>query len=265
MTAPRQWSDLAPRVISGLVLALVGAVVLYLGAAPFRAAIFLACGLMIWEVARMFGASHPVALGVLSAAALGLSELLSAILLSTLVVGPLLLAVVLSAAGQVTSDRLRFALYVGWILVGSYALLMLRTADGLGWALWLVTVVVTTDVAGYFAGRAFGGPKFWPAISPKKTWSGTIAGWIGAAVVGLLFSGGATQAGWVLIPLSVITSFAGQMGDIAQSAAKRHKGVKDSSNLIPGHGGVFDRFDALLGASVFLIPFWILGWALGAG
>jgi phosphatidate cytidylyltransferase len=150
-----------------------------------------------------------------------------------------------------------------WILVGCYAFLELRLLDGLGWALWLVTVVVATDVAGYFAGRLIGGPKFWPRISPKKTWSGTAAGWVAAAIVGLIFSGGMTQAGWVLIPLSVAVSFASQMGDIAQSAAKRRKGIKDSSNLIPGHGGVFDRFDGMLGASVFIIPFWLFGAVLG--
>ena len=97
----------------------------------------------------------------------------------------------------------------------------------------------------------FGGPKFWPAISPKKTWSGVACGWAAAALVGLMLVRIA-GAGIALIWISVLVSFASQMGDIAQSALKRKMGVKDSSDLLPGHGGVFDRFDALLGAVLLL-------------
>ncbi len=263
MSTSSQWADLAPRVISGILLVIIGALDLYWGGLPFLIMILIVCGLIIWELSRMFGATYPVALGVLSSGALFLADYLPATLMTYTVIPPLFLAVVLVAVGQVKSDKRIFAIYVIWILVGCYAFLELRLLDGLGWALWLVTVVVATDVAGYFAGRLLGGPKFWPAISPKKTWSGTIAGWVAAALVGLIFSGGMTQAGLILIPLSVAVSFAGQIGDIAQSAAKRRKGIKDSSNLIPGHGGVFDRFDAMLGASIFMIPFWLLGAAAG--
>ena len=112
--------------------------------------------------------------------------------------------------------------------------------------------MVATDVVGYFAGRAIGGPKFWPKVSPKKTWSGTAAGWAGAALVGLLFSIN-TGASLQLMGISVAISMASQMGDIAESGMKRKLGVKDSSNLIPGHGGLMDRFDGMLGASMFLL------------
>jgi phosphatidate cytidylyltransferase len=97
-----------------------------------------------------------------------------------------------------------------------------------------------------------GGPKFWPRVSPKKTWSGTAAGWLAAAVVGALFAIG-TDSGPQLIGISIAMSMASQMGDIAESAVKRRVGVKDSSSLLPGHGGLFDRFDGMLGASVFLL------------
>ena len=111
----------------------------------------------------------------------------------------------------------------------------------------LVLVVVGTDVFGYFAGRIIGGPKFWPSLSPKKTWSGTVAGWIGALLLGvLLWRLGRGDA--MLIWCSPIVCLAGQMGDIAESWLKRRAGVKDSSNLIPGHGGFMDRFDAVTGA-----------------
>ena len=139
-----------------------------------------------------------------------------------------------------------------------YGLVTLRDAAGSIVIVWLVGVVITSDVLGYFAGRLLGGAKFWPAISPKKTWSGTVAGWIGAALVGLgfvLLAG----AGWGLVILSPIVAFAGQMGDIAESWIKRRTGVKDSSALIPGHGGVLDRFDALIFAVVAVMLLGLFG------
>jgi phosphatidate cytidylyltransferase len=138
------------------------------------------------------------------------------------------------------------------ILLAGYGMMQVRDDMGFGWMIWLVLVVVVTDVFGYFAGRLFGGPKFWPAVSPKKTWSGTGAGWVGAALVGLLFSIN-TGAGLQLVGISIAISMASQMGDIAESGMKRKMGVKDSSNLIPGHGGLLDRFDGMLGASLFLL------------
>ncbi len=97
-----------------------------------------------------------------------------------------------------------------------------------------------------------GGPKFWPSISPKKTWSGTSAGWVGAGVIGIIFAL-YTDTGLGLVVISMVVAFASQLGDIAESFIKRKMGVKDSSSLIPGHGGLLDRFDGMLGASVFLL------------
>jgi phosphatidate cytidylyltransferase len=128
----------------------------------------------------------------------------------------------------------------------------LRQDFGAIWLVWLVLVVAATDIFGYFAGRMIGGPKFWPRVSPKKTWSGTVAGWIAAAIVGAIFAA-MTGAGGPLVSISVALSMAAQLGDISESVVKRRAGVKDSSNLIPGHGGFFDRFDGVLGASVFLL------------
>ena len=131
---------------------------------------------------------------------------------------------------------------------------MLYDAQGIFLVVWLICVVVATDVAGYFAGKAIGGKKFWPSISPKKTWAGILAGWAAAAVVGGLMGGEELAA------ISVFMSFASQLGDIAESAIKRRSGVKDSSNLIPGHGGLLDRFDGLIAANlVVLIALLTLG------
>jgi phosphatidate cytidylyltransferase len=148
------------------------------------------------------------------------------------------------------------------IVISGFAILFLRNDFGLIWVVWLVTVVVMTDISGYFAGRLIGGPKFWPQVSPKKTWSGTIAGWLGAGFVGALFMVN-LDFGPKIIGISVAVSMASQLGDIAESALKRKMLVKDSSNLIPGHGGVLDRFDGMLGASIFLFTLWLKYGAAG--
>jgi phosphatidate cytidylyltransferase len=137
-------------------------------------------------------------------------------------------------------------------VLAGFGMMALRDDFGVIWMLWLVAVVVASDVAGYFAGRMIGGPKFWPRVSPKKTWSGTVAGWLGGAAVGAGVAA-ATEAGAGLVGVSVAVAMAAQMGDIAESAIKRHVGVKDSSALLPGHGGLLDRFDGMLGASVFVL------------
>jgi phosphatidate cytidylyltransferase len=235
------------------VLIVVGAVEIWVGGLPFAALVCALAGAMIWEAARMFAAPDALRSGVLGAVALAL-----ALWLPGIMVLPVLLAAVVVASSSVERERGPFFALAIWALLGCYAMGTLRAEAGLIWVLWLVAVVVISDVAGYFAGRALGGPKFWPRVSPKKTWSGTIAGWLGAAVIGLIFAE-PTGAGLALVPLSVLVGFAGQMGDIAESAVKRLRGVKDSSNLIPGHGGVLDRFDAMLGAALVVVILWALG------
>jgi phosphatidate cytidylyltransferase len=166
----------------------------------------------------------------------------------------LFLVVPIIGAVVLKRERITFFIFSLGVQIAGYGLVHFRIDFGFTWLIWLVSIVVVTDIAGYFVGKSIGGPKFWPAISPKKTWSGTIGGWIGAALVGVVFVM-LTNASWTIILLSVVMSFAGQMGDIAESALKRRQGVKDSSTLIPGHGGLFDRFDALLGASLFMLLF----------
>jgi len=244
MTAVARWPDLAPRVASGVAMAALGLVAIWVGGPVFAALVCAIGGVLTWEAARLFGAISPERAGFIAALALAL-----ALWLPGPVVLPLLAAAVLLGAGTIPRARAAFVALALWALLGAWVVGDLRAGAGLLWVLWLVLVVIVSDVAGYFAGRALGGPKFWPRISPRKTWSGTVAGWAGAAGIGAAFAG-PLGAGAGLIPLSVLVGFAGQMGDIAESAVKRMQGVKDSSNLIPGHGGVFDRFDAMLGAAV---------------
>ncbi len=113
---------------------------------------------------------------------------------------------------------------------------------------FVLLVVWATDIGGYFAGRGIGGPKLWVRVSPKKTWAGAIGGWFGSLVVaaGFAMSGVGKMAS--LLMLATMLSVVSQLGDLFESAVKRRFGVKDSSNIIPGHGGVLDRLDGFVAA-----------------
>lgn len=240
-----RWGDLRKRAASAVVMIAIGAVELWLGGTSFRVMVALLAGLMVWELAVMTAPARrntPRLIGTVAALALA-----GAVWLPSEAASALLLAPALMLALTPRRDRRISSGYAVAIMVASFGLVTLRDAGGPVAILWIVLVVVASDVLGYFAGRMLGGPKFWPAISPKKTWSGTVAGWLGALLVaaGFVMAG---QGGWLLLLLSPVVAFAGQMGDIAESWVKRRAGVKDASNLIPGHGGVLDRFDALIGA-----------------
>ncbi|MEE4187569.1 MAG: phosphatidate cytidylyltransferase [Roseobacter sp.] len=245
-----KWSDLAVRMSSGAGMVLLGLTGIWLGGHVFHAMVAAICGLMVWELVRMLHPDDPV-----PAIQLGLLSGFATMLAIYLPVGfalPILLAPALVGFGQLASHRALFMVFTVMVLLAGFGMMSVRDDMGFAWMLWLVLVVVATDVVGYFAGRLIGGPKFWPRVSPKKTWAGTGFGWIGAAIVGAIFMahlGASAQ----LIGVSIAVSMASQMGDIAESAIKRRVNVKDSSNLIPGHGGLLDRFDGMLGASVFVL------------
>ncbi|MEY8842212.1 phosphatidate cytidylyltransferase [Cribrihabitans sp. XS_ASV171] len=245
-----RWSDLFARIVSALVLVAVFAIELWLGGIWFEVFVAAACGIMVWELVLLLNPDARAAsiqLGVLTSAAL-----LASLHLPQLYQFPLLSAPVLVGLGQVKRRRRAFAAFTVWILAAGLGFVTIRSGLGLEWMLWLVAVVIATDVAGYFVGKTLGGPKFWPRVSPKKTWSGTVGGWVAAGLVGAGFAAYAGYgAGFVLI--SIMASMASQAGDIVESALKRRVGVKDASNLIPGHGGFLDRFDGMMGAAVFVL------------
>jgi len=255
--ASARWGDLGSRGLSAAVMIAVGLAEIWMGGITFAVLIVALIVVMIWELTRMTVAADPVPLWAtpipLSLAcglALVLALWLHAVLASQIAVGCLVLPwlILRLAPGQ---DRSLRAVYGLAIVLAGYGLVGLRETAGPVVIFWLVAVVVASDVLGYFVGRLVGGPRFWPRISPKKTWSGTIAGWVGAGLVGLGFVV-MGSASLVLVALSVVVAFAGQLGDITESWIKRRAGVKDTSRVIPGHGGVLDRFDALIGAVVLL-------------
>ncbi|KJZ20104.1 phosphatidate cytidylyltransferase [Loktanella sp. S4079] len=247
---PSNWDDLSVRVASSAAMTIIGAAAVIAGGVWFQMLAVFVTAVMVWELWMMIRNDEPTK-GMLLAALV--ASILSGTIADGTLIGVLLFFVVPTiGVTQLKKERLTFFIFALGIQVAGWGLVHFRMEFGFLWLLWLMLVVIITDVFGYFAGRAFGGPKFWPKISPKKTWSGTIAGWIGAALVGYIFTLFTNAGSWIVV-ISMVLSFAGQMGDIAESALKRRMGVKDSSTLIPGHGGLFDRFDALLGASVFML------------
>ncbi|MDR3467074.1 MAG: phosphatidate cytidylyltransferase [Xanthobacteraceae bacterium] len=139
--------------------------------------------------------------------------------------------------------------YAGLALVAS--VLVRHDADfGLVALIFVLLVVWVTDIGAYFAGRGIGGPKLWPRVSPKKTWAGAVGGLAASLVV----AGAAAAAGvgktTTLLLLAMALSVVSQLGDLFESAVKRNFGVKDSSHIIPGHGGLLDRLDGFVAAIV---------------
>jgi phosphatidate cytidylyltransferase len=161
-----------------------------------------------------------------------------------------------SAIGQNGITRAGL-LVVGIVYVGlaCYALIMLRSTPRD--LLAVMGCVIATDTGAYFAGRAIGGPKIAPRISPSKTWAGLGGGMLASAVfiVSLYeYLGNYSGAGWLLLGLfGAVLAIIAQAGDFLESGMKRRAGVKDSGHLIPGHGGLLDRVDGLLAVSVFML------------
>jgi phosphatidate cytidylyltransferase len=163
----------------------------------------------------------------------------------------------------------------GWAALGgcyAFAALIASVAVRLDqvWgftALMLVLLIVwVTDIGGYFAGRGLGGPKLWPRVSPKKTWAGAIGGFVASLCVAAGFAAFGLGKTGPLVLLGAVLSVASQLGDLFESAVKRRFGVKDSSHIIPGHGGLLDRLDGFVAAVVLAAIFGFLrGGADGVG
>jgi phosphatidate cytidylyltransferase len=253
-TTPSQarFANLGLRLASSILLAAVTLAALF-GGFPFWPLLVLVVGMgLAWEWNRMLarsGAPAALALLVALAAVVGLAAFgQPAIAVVAAVVGTVVLAAIGSGEGRLTHAA--GLLYFG---LPATALLWLQADEpGGAMAVLLVMVVVwVTDSAAYFTGRAAGGPKLWPSISPNKTWAGSAGGTVGGVVAGVIFAAaaGAAPLLWTAF-LSLVISIACQAGDLLESSLKRRCDRKDSSGLIPGHGGLMDRLDGLLMAAL---------------
>ncbi|MCB1477017.1 MAG: phosphatidate cytidylyltransferase [Rhodobiaceae bacterium] len=243
-------SDLATRVVSAIVLAPVVLAALWFGGAPFALLALLAAILVLWEWTGMALGDRRSAVNVIGWGTLLLVSGLTyfgapayALLIS--VAGALVSGVVAGSQWKWSSSGV---LYAALPLI---AFVSLRgSPEGLAAMVLIIGIVWATDIFAYFSGRSIGGPKIWPAVSPKKTWAGLIGGTIAACIFAALFARAADYAPLPLATLALVLAIFSQAGDFMESAVKRRFGVKDASNLIPGHGGVMDRIDGLGPAAV---------------
>jgi phosphatidate cytidylyltransferase len=245
-------SDLPTRTIAAVAMIAVALAAIYLGGWPFSLLVALAAALMLFEWCGM----HKLARvwPMIGTASLAINLLVVPQLYPMPGDGSalywfgaaLLLGVLLGLAAR--------SLRLGWgyvyVAVPAVALLVL---SGFGWplVLWAMVVTWATDIFAYFAGRAIGGPKLAPRISPNKTLAGLVGGMAGAGAAG-------AAAVWALGPSwpfagagpflygGAAMGLVAQLGDLYESAVKRRAGVKDSGTILPGHGGVLDRLDGLL-------------------
>lgn len=250
-----QRSELSLRVMSALVMVSVAIVTLWTGGWPF-ALLWTAVGVVAaleWlKIVRPDETLPTRIAAVTGTAAAGLAafhRLEAAAILFSAVTAAFVMA---KAPAHVRLVAGAGVLYAAAIAI---APIIVRAEPSLGMALiaWCFAVVWSTDVAAYFTGRALGGPRLWPAVSPKKTWSGAIGGALAGIAAGLLVAWLSRRLGanWTLglaatAGCALLASAAGQMGDLLESSLKRHFGVKDSGSIIPGHGGVLDRLDAFV-------------------
>lgn len=256
MAATRpDFSDLRTRTLAAL--AMVAVAVAAVAAGGFFVAGFaalLAAG-MGWELRRMAAGRFDAAGWLAAAAGAGACLLTQAAAWRW---GVAWTAACLIPMAVLMRGQGAFALRAtlagtAYVALATSALVGLRDDALYGWeaVLWVALTVVATDVGGYFFGRGLGGPKLWPAVSPGKTWSGFLGGVVLAAGVGAVFSAATTGTFAHEVALvSALMAAVAQGGDLGESALKRRAGVKDSSRLIPGHGGLLDRLDGLLAAGL---------------
>ncbi|MBS0560031.1 MAG: phosphatidate cytidylyltransferase [Proteobacteria bacterium] len=263
----QRWGDLRLRFLSALVLGPLALACLWLGGAAFVALIAVGAFGCLGEWLRMCGRSRAEPAAVAGFA--GLAAALAATVLDPPLYGIAALVAAGAAAFALAPARPHRALtglgvpYVGFAAV---ALVWLRADPVAGRAglIFLVLTIWGSDIGAYVAGRLIGGPKLAPAISPGKTWSGAAGGLVGACAAGLA---AAALFAFPLAPGRAIAAAAllgvvGEAGDLLESLAKRHFGVKDSGRTIPGHGGLLDRLDALILAAPVA---GLLALALGRG
>ena len=257
-------TNLQTRILSAVVLIAIVLPITWYGGPAFRVLCAVIGAAILYEWLRMSAGvarDHKIILALMLAVVLGLLVFAAPALyvLSALAIAIGAAAVLARVRGAGTEAAGGLA-YAG-LAAGALALLRNDDRQGLWAILFLFAVVWATDICAYFVGRAVGGPKLAPAISPGKTWSGAIGGTAGGIVAGMAVAWYVGFADFATALVCLILSVVGQVGDLFESSVKRRHGAKDSSNLIPGHGGVMDRVDALVAAA---FAFYVIG-ALSGG
>ena len=259
-------NSLKSRIISALILAPLVAGAIYLGSPVYDLLILAAVIVMAWEWRRLCAAQRfdiaGVMLTIAVAGATGLTSFYHVELAAMLVVAGALIVLFMIVRSEGKSSIWTVAGIVAIGLTGISIILIRRIGDDWSVTIWFFVAIWATDISAFFVGRAVCGPKLAPKISPGKTWSGLVGGIIGAVCWSAIWTlwTGAEQAGTLAFLSAAIAIFA-QLGDLGVSRLKRRYGVKDTGTLIPGHGGLLDRVDGVIGA----VPVAILCVALARG
>jgi phosphatidate cytidylyltransferase len=253
--------NLVMRVVAALVLAPVAIALAYVGGVAWSLLVTLAAiGLFVeWLMITGLVREHRVLVPGIAALLLAGLCLIAGrpdAALAVIVVGVVAVALL---SGAQRSWAVAGLLYAAAAELAS-VLVRHDTAKGFAALMFVLLVVWVTDIGGYFAGRSIGGPKLWVRVSPKKTWAGAIGGFVASLLVAAGFAAFEIGTTGPLLALGAVLSVASQLGDLFESAVKRHFGVKDSSHIIPGHGGVLDRLDGFVAAVIVAA---ILGFVRG--
>ncbi|CAN7551364.1 phosphatidate cytidylyltransferase [Bradyrhizobium sp. LjRoot220] len=265
--AERETRNLSTRIVAAAVLIPLAVAIAYAGGWLWAALVTLAAiGLYVeWlMVAGLAADKRVVVSGVVALAVAGLCLAIGRIDAALVVLGIGLVAVALITPAQRNWSAAGF-LYAAVAEIAS-VLLRLDSAKGFVALIFVLLIVWVTDSGGYFAGRGIGGPKLWPRVSPKKTWAGAIGGFAASLAVAGVFAVLDLGKALPLLMISGVLSVVSQLGDLFESAVKRRFGVKDSSQIIPGHGGLLDRLDGFVAAVAVAALFGFLrGGADGVG
>jgi len=251
--------NLLMRVAAASVLAPLAIAAAYAGGWLWSALVTLAAVGLYLEWLTVVGAAHEIRVTVSGSVALAIAGWYLAADQITLSLAALALglAVVVLLSPQRRHWTAAGFLYAAAAQMAS-VLVRLDQAHGFVALIFVLLVVWVSDIGGYVAGRGIGGPKLWPRVSPKKTWAGAVGGFAGSLVIAAGFAAFGFGKPLPLLVLAAILSVASQFGDLFESAVKRRFGVKDSSHIIPGHGGLMDRLDAYVPAILLAAIFGIL-------
>jgi phosphatidate cytidylyltransferase len=258
--------NLAMRVAVAAVLIPLAIAIAYAGGWLWTVLVTLAAiGLFAeWLAITGLNAMRVTVPGIAALAAAGLCFALNRLDAALVVLAAGLIAVAAMAPERRNWAAAGF-LYAAAAEIAS-VLLRFDPVKGFAALMFVLLIVWVTDTGGYFAGRGIGGPKLWPRVSPKKTWAGAIGGFAGSLVVAVGFAMFDLGRAGPLVLLAGGLSVVSQLGDLFESAVKRRFGVKDSSHIIPGHGGLMDRLDGFVAAVVVAALFGFLrGGADGVG
>ncbi|KJC37377.1 phosphatidate cytidylyltransferase [Bradyrhizobium sp. LTSP849] len=249
-------SNLVMRVLAALVLAPLAIALAYAGGWLWALLVTLVSIGLFAEWLMVVGAGSAVltASGTIVLAIMGFCVAFGA--LKTAVIAGFVggAIVTLLARGKFVWAATGFA-YASAALLASI-LVRQDPVHGFAALMFVLLVVWATDIGGYFAGRGIGGPKLWPRVSPKKTWAGAFGSFAGSLGVAAGFAACGLGKAVPLLLVSAVLTVVSQLGDLFESAVKRRFGVKDSSHLIPGHGGLLDRLDGFVAA---ILVAWIIG------